>query len=105
MFKPSFIKQLGDSIDKPASDVVDDLSQAHEKISSWNYENDEVLVMDKDKIPQKVVITHNAKENLLNMVGGNLNTFDAYLKKFYSAAQIRTGNRAGQGENCSRLWI
>ena len=97
VFKPSFIKQLGDSIDKPASDVVDDLSQAHEKISSWNYENDEVLVMDKDKIPQKVVITHNAKENLLNMVGGNLNTFDAYLKKFYSAAQIRTGNRAGQG--------
>ena len=97
VFKPSFIKQLGDSIDKPASDVVDDLSQAHEKISSWNYENDEVLVMDKDKIPQKVVITHNAKENLLDMVGGNLNTFDAYLKKFYSAAQIRTGNRAGQG--------
>ena len=88
---------MGDSIDKPASDVIDDLSQVHEKISSWNYEKDDVLIMDKDKIPQKVVITHNAKENLLDIVGGDLNKFDAYLKKFYSAAQIRTGNRAGQG--------
>ena len=72
-------------------------TELHDKISSWNYDNDEEIIMDKDKIPQKVVITHNAKKDLLNAVHGNLELFDSYLNKFYSAAQTRTGNKGGQG--------
>ena len=69
----------------------------HDQITSWNFDNDEVLIMDKDKIPQKVVITSKAKYELLDDCNGNIDRFDKLINKFYSAAAKRVGDRHGQG--------
>lgn len=96
-FKDEFTAAFKDKTKIKSDALIEDLSNLHKKITSWNYDNDEIIIMDKDKIPQKVVITHNAKHELLDCVGGDLNLFDSYWKKFYYAAQSRTGKRYGQG--------
>lgn len=96
-FKPKYAMVLKKSGELNNKEFLKTAADLHDKISSWNYDNDEEIIMDKDKIPQKVIITHNAKEGLLKSVHGNMELFDSYLKKFYSAAQTRTGNKGGQG--------
>jgi len=97
IFKGKFINEfkLTDKIN--TEKFIANLEELYEKISSWNFDNDEIIVMDEDKIPQKVVITHNAKMQLLEMTGRDLRKFDNYLKKFYAAARTRTGKTSGQG--------
>lgn len=97
VFKDKYATVLKKSSKLDNVEFMKTATELHDKITSWNYENAEEIIMDKDKIPQKVVITHNAKEGLLNAVHGNLDLFDTYLNKFYSAAQTRTGNKGGQG--------
>ena len=96
-FKDKYATVLKKSSKQENAEFMQTATELHDKITSWNYDNDEEIIMDKDKIPQKVVITHNAKAGLLNAVHGNLDLFDNYLNKFYSAAQTRTGNKGGQG--------
>ncbi len=97
VFKDKYTTVLKKSSKLDNKEFMQTATELHDKINSWNYDNDEEIIMDKDKIPQKVVITHNAKAGLLNAVHGNLDLFDNYLNKFYSAAQTRTGNKGGQG--------
>jgi len=96
-FKSKYSMSLKKSAELDNKDFIKKATDLHDKITSWNYDKDEEIIMDKDKIPQKVVITHNAKKGLLKSVHGNMELFDNYLKKFYSAAQTRTGNKGGQG--------
>lgn len=96
-FKPKFISLFKASQKMPPEKLDKELGVFHDKISSWNYDNDEVLIMDRDKIPQKVVITREAKQELWNATGENIELFDHFLNKFYSGAQNRTGKKAGQG--------
>ena len=96
-FKPKFISQLKNMSRVHDEIFMNEAANMHDKITSWNFDNDEILVMDKDKIPQKVVITNKAKQELYEAVGENLNQFDYYYKKFTSAAQNRTGSKGGQG--------
>ncbi len=96
-FKPKYAMVLKKSCELDNKDFLKTATDLHDKITSWNYDNDEEIIMDRDKIPQKVIITHNAKEGLLKSVHGNMELFDSYLKKFYSAGQTRTGNKGGQG--------
>ena len=96
-FKDKFVSVLRNNDMDNSKVIIAKLDKLQQKISSWNYDNDDILIMDKETIPQKVVITHNAKKELLDMVGGNLEKFDNYYKKFYASAQHRTGDEGGQG--------
>ena len=96
-FRPKYLSGLK-GMTKVRDDIfVNEAARMHDKITSWNFDKDEVLVMDKDKIPQKVVITAKAKQELYDAVGDNMVLFDKYLNKFFSAAQNRTGDKKGQG--------
>ena len=76
---------------------VEQLQEMFDKISSWNLDKPEIITMDADKIPQKVVITPKAKYELLEDCKGNIERFDILLNKFYASAQKRIGDRHGQG--------
>ena len=96
-FKDKFLSSLK-SMSKIKDDImVEELGNLHSQITSWNYDNDEEIIMDKDKFPQKVVITQKAKHELWHATGENIDLFDNYINKFYSAAQTRTGEKGGQG--------
>lgn len=97
IFKGKFINEIKSTDKIKTEKFIANLEELYEKISSWNFDEDEIIVMDEDKIPQKVVITHNAKMQLLEMTGRDLRKFDNYLKKFYAAAHTRTGKTSGQG--------
>ena len=97
IFKSKYLTQLKNMSKVNNKIFMNESKSLHDQITSWNFDNDEVLIMDKDKIPQKVVITNKAKQELYESVGENLNQFDYYYKKFTSAAQNRTGSKGGQG--------
>lgn len=97
IFKSKYLTQLKNMSKVNNKIFTNESKSLHDQITSWNFDNDEVLIMDKDKIPQKVVITNKAKQELYESVGENLNQFDYYYKKFTSAAQNRTGSKGGQG--------
>ena len=53
--------------------------------------------MDKETIPQLVVITHKAKNDLWELSGKNIKLFDKNLNKFYTSATRRTGKKGCNG--------
>lgn len=66
-------------------------------VKFWNIDNDEIITMDADKVPQQVVITSRAKKALLSSCNGKLDRFDTVIRKFYNAATQRTSKKGGQG--------
>lgn len=96
-FKDKFVSELRNNISEKDNKLLDRMTDLHNKITSWNFDNDEEIIMDKDKLPQKVVITRKAKKELWKATGENIDLFDNYINKFYSAAQTRTGDKGGQG--------
>ena len=97
MFKNKFYTLASSSNRIPDEPFVRQLTTMYEKIASWKLDEAEIITMDADKIPQKVVITSKAKYELLEDCNGNIERFDTILNKFCSAAQKRIGNRQGQG--------
>ena len=97
MFKNKFYTLASSSNRIPDEPFVRQLTSMYEKIASWKLDEAEIITMDADKIPQKVVITSKAKYELLEDCNGNIERFDTILNKFCSAAQKRIGNRQGQG--------
>ena len=97
MFKNKFYTLASSSNRIPDEPFVRQLTTMYEKIASWKLDEEEIITMDADKIPQKVVITSKAKYELLEDCNGNIERFDTILNKFCSAAQKRIGNRQGQG--------
>lgn len=97
LFKTKFYS-LAAATDK-ANDKIftEQLRELYEKISSWRLDEDEIITMDADKIPQKIVITSGAKYQLLEDCNENIERFDTILNKFFSAASKRVGDRQGQG--------
>ena len=77
--------------------LLNDLGELTETISSWNFDKPEIIVMDKDKAPQKVVILPEAKAQLFDTTRKSIPLFDSYIKKYYQAATHRTGEQNGQG--------
>jgi len=96
-FKGKFVSTLAQNIEESPKTLVSKLSGLHEMVSSWNFDKDDIIIMDANIIPQKVVITSNAKEEMFNGVGENMKLFDSYLTKFRNAATRRTGDKKGQG--------
>ena len=97
LFKTKFYS-LAAATDK-ANDKIftEQLRELYEKITSWRLDEDEIITMDADKIPQKIVITSGAKYQLLEDCNENIERFDTILNKFFSAASKRVGDRQGQG--------
>ena len=97
MFKQKFSAQAA-STDKVNDTIfVGGLKSLYNKISSWHLDEDEIITMDADKIPQKVVITSKVKYELLKDCNSNIERFDSLINKFYNAATKRIGDRKGQG--------
>lgn len=97
MLKARYLNIVKSSQGLEPEELKDTLSAFYNKVSSWNIDKDEVIIMDKHKIPQKVVITTKAKEELWDLLGGNIEKYDSILFKFYSAGTARTGDKKGQG--------
>lgn len=96
-FKEKFISEFKNNISENDNNLLDRMSDLHTKIISWNFDNDEEIIMDKERFPQKVIITQKAKKELWEATGENVDLFDNYINKFYSAAQSRTSGKGGQG--------
>ena len=97
MFKNKFYTLAENTYKINDTIFVRQLTDMYEKIASWNLDKPEIITMDADKIPQKVVITPEAKYELLEDCNGNIERFDTILNKFYCAAQKRVGSKQGQG--------
>ncbi len=97
IFKPKFYALALESDRVSEEMFINQLREMYNKISSWNLDKPEIITMDADKIPQKVVITTKAKYELLDDCNGNIDRFDKLINKFYSAAAKRVGDRHGQG--------
>ena len=97
LFKGKFITEYQKQPKDKSDLTVDKMTKLHQKIMSWNFDKDEEIIMDKDKFPQKVVITQKAKQELWDATGENIDLFDSFINKFYNAAQTRTGDKGGQG--------
>lgn len=78
-------------------DTLRSLSALHAETVDWNFDNDEIIIMDKETIPQLVVITHKAKNDLWELSGKNIKLFDKNLNKFYTSATRRTGKKGCNG--------
>ena len=76
---------------------INNIVEFTDKVSVWNIDNDEIITMDADKLPQQVVITSRAKKAVLGACNGNLDRFDTVIRKFYNAATQRTSQKGGQG--------
>ena len=97
IFKSRFYNLAADT-DKINNDTfMHQLKELYNKVASWNLDDAEIITMDADKIPQKIVITPKAKYELLEDCSGNIERFDTILNKFYGAATKRVGDRQGQG--------
>ncbi len=97
IFKTNFYS-LAASTDKVNDKIfTQQLTDMYEKISSWNLDMDEIITMDSEKIPQKIVITSKAKYEILKDCNENIERFDVLINKFFSAAQKRIGDHHGQG--------
>lgn len=97
IFKSRFYA-LAIGTDKVSDEIfLQQLKEMYEKISGWNLDDAEIITMDADKIPQKIVITSKAKYELFEDCNGNIDRFDTILHKFYNASSKRVGDRQGQG--------
>ncbi|MBR3890094.1 hypothetical protein IKJ53_06220 [bacterium] len=74
-----------------------ELDKLHSQTIDWNFDNDEIIVMDKETVPQLVVITQKAKNDLWKLSGENIKLFDRQIKKFYTSASKRTSKSGGNG--------
>lgn len=97
IFKDKFVSTFENMSKVNTGILLKELGNMHEQISSWNYDDYDEIIMDADKIPQKVIILPEAKAQLFKATGGNMELFDTYLKKYKQAATRRTGARGGQG--------
>ena len=97
VLKGKFVNLAKQNQGLEADEFKKTLGAFYNKVSSWNIDKDEVIIMDKDKIPQKVVITTKAKMELWGILGENIEKFDSIISKFYSAGTTRTGDEKGQG--------
>lgn len=97
IFKEKYVSEFRNNISENDNQLSARMTELHNKITSWNFENDEEIIMDRDRFPQKVVITQKAKQELWNKTGENIDLFDIYINKFYSAARNRTNGKGGQG--------
>ena len=96
-FKDKFVSEFQKNPEEKDDILANRMLELHNTIMSWNFDNDEEIMMMKEKFPQKVVITHKAKKELWKATGKNIVLFDKYYNKFYSSAQGRTGDKGGQG--------
>lgn len=96
-FKDKFVSEFKSNLSENDNELLSRMTDFHTKISSWNFDNDEEIIMDKERFPQKVIITQKAKKELWEATGENVDLFDNYINKFYSAAQSRTSGKGGQG--------
>ena len=96
-FKDKFVSMFQNKTKIRPEILLNDLGEFTKTISSWNYDKPEIIVMDKDKAPQKIVILPEAKAQLFETTGKNIPLFDNYIKKYYQAATHRTGEKNGQG--------
>ncbi len=89
---------LAKNTDKVSSRIFfEQLKDLSEKVGSWNLDKPEYITMDADKIPQRIVITPTAKQELLEQCGKDIERFDTILNKFYNAGTKRIGKTQGQG--------
>ena len=95
-FKGKFINVINKNTSSTEA-LFTELSELHEKISSWNFDKDEIIILDKDRFPQKVVITAKAKNDLWKMVGENMKDFDTHNQKFFTAATRRAPDENSSG--------
>lgn len=81
----------------PNKVLENEAAEFFERVDSWHFDKDEYIIMDADKFPQKVVIPKEAKAEYWKITGGNFETFDRLIKKFFTAAEKRTGDKNGMG--------
>jgi len=75
-----------------------------DKVRSWHFERDEIIMLDKekfgqfnDKFSQNVVIPKELKEKIWDLSGHDYKTCDELIQKFYFSARKRTGGSGGTG--------
>lgn len=96
-FKTELYKIAANNDKISNKNFINNLQEFTDSVKVWNIDNDEIITMDADKVPQQVVITSRAKKALLEGCNGKLDRFDSVIRKFYNAATQRTSKKGGQG--------
>lgn len=97
VLREKYVNLAKNSDDKDLVTTLRSLNELHAQTVDWNFDNDEIIVMDKETVPQLVVITQKAKNDLWKLSGENIKLFDRYLNKFYTSATRRTSKKGGTG--------
>lgn len=97
VLREKYTKIAINSDDKDLTTTLRSLNELHTQTVDWNFDNDEIIVMDKETIPQLVVITQKAKNDLWKLSGENIKLFDRQIKKFYTSATRRTAKKGSNG--------